>query len=627
MEISNIKVFNPYNLTLTYSEVLVLGLGFKYSFTPPSYPSSRATSNLLDTLASFKRKLLLSLYFSDNPFPNNEDPNIPISPTTSDWVPDPTYPNDWYVPLCQYVKECQQRIKALSLSTLRRTLDKVVCHIASALGRRKDIVIKPADKNLGVIVLPKQVYDNLCHLHLQDTSTYSLVTDNSFLDHSYANLTSILSDHNKLYKNPRKRGFDANPSPTKLAKCLLQRQGMSLQNNLGLFYCLPKVHKSPLLGRPIVSCVRSLSYYSSVYLHNALQSILSWFPEICSGSRDLLQAVQPYIRPTGIEPLPLSTKIVCADVTSLYPSINIDFGLAVIKSLIQQYLGHLSAIDQSFLLCLLEWVLKNNYFSFGGCYYLQLQGTAMGTPVAVVYAQLVLTVHDKKCTELHSPLVYKRYIDDLFIVINCDGEDANPSAIVDTFNSVHHSLQLSAVTIGVQGVFLDFEFHLNPSAVYPNEFDLAHTLYEKPSNNHLYIPFLSAHPRHMLANFIRNEVNRIKLHCSEQQGVGVLIDRFKQRLYLRGYPPTFVANSLALVPRKKNKLLKTPPVFIHSLPSLRSRVSFKELLQPPPSLLSSSSYKKAFSSQHPIVAKSLDYKLGTFFLHPKSDGKVPKQGL
>ncbi|RYG70362.1 hypothetical protein EON64_00375, partial [archaeon] len=171
-----IKVFVP----LTDSEILVLGLGFNYAFTP-AISLSKAKAILHNSLSSLRRKILLSLYFRENPSSSLSEPNLPRTPSTSNWEPDCHYPNDWFTPLANYYKHCLQALEALPLQTQHRPFDKVVCEIASTLGRRPDISIKPADKNLGVVVLPKTKYVELCNLHLSDTATYKEITSPFFL--------------------------------------------------------------------------------------------------------------------------------------------------------------------------------------------------------------------------------------------------------------------------------------------------------------------------------------------------------------------------------------------------------------------------------------------------------------
>ena len=47
-----------------------------------------------------------------------------------------------------------------------------------------------------------------------------------------------------------------------------------------------------------------------------------------------------------------------------------------------------------FIIDLLNWVQHNNYIEFGENKYLQISGTAMGTPVAVFYATIFLARHE-----------------------------------------------------------------------------------------------------------------------------------------------------------------------------------------------------------------------------------------
>jgi hypothetical protein len=61
--------------------------------------------------------------------------------------------------------------------------------------------------------------------------------------------------------------------------------------------------------------------------------------------------------------------------------------------------------------------MKNNIFSFVDTYWLQLCGTAMGTPVACAYATLTFGQHENTVilsTFSTNLLFYRRYIDDIF---------------------------------------------------------------------------------------------------------------------------------------------------------------------------------------------------------------------
>ena len=65
-------------------------------------------------------------------------------------------------------------------------------------------------------------------------------------------------------------------------------------------------------------------------------------------------------------------------------------------------------------------IVLNNVFEFNE-YYLQIQGTAMGTKMAPAYANLFMGKLEEKLRELGEPniLIWKRFIDDIFIIWSC----------------------------------------------------------------------------------------------------------------------------------------------------------------------------------------------------------------
>ena len=60
-------------------------------------------------------------------------------------------------------------------------------------------------------------------------------------------------------------------------------------------------------------------------------------------------------------------------------------------------------------------VLKKNVFEFNGDYFLQLQGTAMGTKVAPAYANLLMGSLEPNLGHPYI-MLWKRYIDDIFLI-------------------------------------------------------------------------------------------------------------------------------------------------------------------------------------------------------------------
>ena len=89
--------------------------------------------------------------------------------------------------------------------------------------------------------------------------------------------------------------------------------------------------------------------------------------------------------------IPAGAKLFTADTTPMYTNIDIDHGLAVLRL----WLDNLKeegkiALDYPIKLImeLTNIVMKNNHFQFGDTDWLQLVGTAMGTPMACIYATI-----------------------------------------------------------------------------------------------------------------------------------------------------------------------------------------------------------------------------------------------
>ena len=84
--------------------------------------------------------------------------------------------------------------------------------------------------------------------------------------------------------------------------------------------------------------------------------------------------------------------LVSFDVVSLFTKVPIELAIHVAKEQLQEdnTLEHRTALSINDIIQLLEFCLKATYFSFRGKYYQQIFGTAMGSPVSVVVADMVM---------------------------------------------------------------------------------------------------------------------------------------------------------------------------------------------------------------------------------------------
>jgi hypothetical protein len=469
------------------------------------------------------------------------------------------------------------------------------------------IVFKPADKNLGLVVLDATDYKRMCDTHLSDTDTYCRTTDYN-PKQLYSELNCILVTHKLRYTHSHSSHSSSRPThtPSKLYKSLFQlHEHPSLR--VAPFYCVPKMHKKggqmPPPGRPIVSSLSTPTYHTSVYLDRVFQAaVLPRLDTVCTSSRHFIRDVHNLRVPTG-------NIILCADVASLYPSIPIDFGLAAIRNTCECLTCFPPHVLNA-LLDLLSWVLHNNFCTFNGTVYHQIKGTAMGTPVAVSYANIVLYDMEHPILTRAPTTLYRRYIDD----ICCITPLANAQLFVTTFNDLCPSIQLEAVTMSPEGIFLDLSCCLVPH----NELHdaVSHKLYQKPSNKYQYIPPLSQHNPSIFPALVLSELKRYLLACTHRDDFYDLLPLFHQRLTRRGYPPHFLTRALESLPSRAQLLepllhppqraesAATPPIIILDLPrSLFPRPHWRSIFFIPPDVTASPEYRNAYGSRNVVVGE------------------------
>ena len=113
--------------------------------------------------------------------------------------------------------------------------------------------------------------------------------------------------------------------------------------------------------------------------------------------------------------LPKNTVLVSIDVTSLYTNINPhEEGVTTVCHAYEDFYGDKAPIPTKYLREMLYLILTENSFQFCGSNYLQTHGTAMGTKMAVAFANIFIARKEKQESELHQTAflekVYRRYV-------------------------------------------------------------------------------------------------------------------------------------------------------------------------------------------------------------------------
>jgi hypothetical protein len=219
--------------------------------------------------------------------------------------------------------------------------------------------------------------------------------------------------------------------------------------------------------------------------------------------------------------IPQDALLFSADTTSMCTNIDTATGLQSVEELIiahQHRLPH--NFPKNLFLRILQLVMDNNIFSIGSSYWLQLSGTAMGTPAACAYA----------LTKFSSNLLYyKRYIDDVFGIWlpPNSNKDSTWTSFIETLNN-WGTLKWVVEKPSSKTTFLDLNISIQNSRIVT-------TTYQKDLNRYLYIPPGSAHPPGCLKGFINGELRRYWIQNPIIEDYQAILSKFITRLLDRGH--------------------------------------------------------------------------------------------
>ena len=175
------------------------------------------------------------------------------------------------------------------------------------------------------------------------------------------------------------------------------------------FYTLTKIHKPSPVGRPIVSGCDGPTEKLSSFVDKLLQLIAQQQKSYLKDTTDFVN----FIENTKV---PAEVILVSMDVTSLYTNIPQEEGIDTVCRAYEIFYRNEPPIPTQLLKRALRLILQENSFQFNGKNYLQTHGTAMGTKMAVAFSNIFMNKVEMEILSqsLFKPLVWKRYIDDIF---------------------------------------------------------------------------------------------------------------------------------------------------------------------------------------------------------------------
>ena len=261
---------------------------------------------------------------------------------------------------------------------------------------------------------------------------------------------------------------------------------------------MPKVHKKPLWKtRPVVSGVTSIMRPLSIWLDTMLQQVVHLCPFYLKDSWHLLNDLKKLKSLKGC-------KLVTSDAQSFYTNINTEHAIDILH---KWFILHSQDLPPNFpvdlVLLGIERLMKNNVFTFGSRFFLQTNGTAMGTNVACMYATIYYSYHEETQLAL-LPYIryYGRLIDDAFIIVDEDTPFSDLASNMNDFGPPEKRLTWDTEPLLQTVNFLDLTITIDHNG------NITTKTYMKPDNYFLYRTPDSCQPDSILRSFVYGALQR-----------------------------------------------------------------------------------------------------------------------
>ena len=160
------------------------------------------------------------------------------------------------------------------------------------------------------------------------------------------------------------------------------------------FYGLPKIHKLGTPLRPIVSSIGTVTYQTSKEVARILKPLVGRSPHHVKNTKDFIDQIK------GIH-LGKDQCMMSYDVKALFTSVPTTKAITIIKQLLEQdqKLQQRTSLSIENILSVLEFCINSTYFSFQGKFYEQMEGTAMGSPLSPIVANLYMESFEVEATK------------------------------------------------------------------------------------------------------------------------------------------------------------------------------------------------------------------------------------
>ena len=185
-----------------------------------------------------------------------------------------------------------------------------------------------------------------------------------------------------------------------------------------------------------------------------------------------------------------------------------------------------------------KFVLFNSFFAYNDCFYKQIHGCAMGSPVSPVVANLCMEAIEESAisSTRFPPKIWKRYVNDSFVNVK---KDCVPE-FHDKLNSIDLMISFTMEKENNQQIsFLD-----NPVSS-ENGFIVTH-VFRKPTHTDRYLDFNSHHEKKHKISTASTLLNRACNLLNTMEGRSSEVNYVTNALLANGYQPAVISHVLKM---------------------------------------------------------------------------------
>ena len=288
-------------------------------------------------------------------------------------------------------------------------------------------------------------------------------------------------------------------------------------------YGLPKVHKPGEPLRPILSMCGSVQYDASKWLWKILKPVREYYGKRC------VKDSFTFSVKIRAKKLPLNGYMCSFDVVSLFTNVPLEEVINICADALYRnddIEPVITTLTENSFKELMRLVTSGVEFSFNGAMFRQIDGVAMGSPLGPTLGNIFVGFFEKKIPADEWPLMYDRYVDDVFSFFVSKAKSAE---FFERLNSLHPPLRFT-----VEGEengslpFLDVRATKTASGIVTS-------IFRKPTFTGLYTPWDSFSPTVYKINLVRSLAHRIIRICSPTTVEGELT-ALRDILAKSGYP-------------------------------------------------------------------------------------------